>query len=51
MTPLCWEFIWRSITQRIPIGEASQCDIAWHWFDPENRSETDLMQSGDQYGA
>jgi len=51
MTPLCWEFIWRSITQRIPIGEASQCDIAWHWFDPENRSQSELMQSGDEYGA
>jgi hypothetical protein len=34
MTPLCWEFIWRSIRERIPIGDASQCDIAWHWFRP-----------------
>ena len=34
MTPLCWEFIWRSIRERIPIGDASQCDIAWHWFKP-----------------
>jgi hypothetical protein len=32
MTPLCWEFIWRSIRERMPIGDASQCDIAWHWF-------------------
>jgi len=35
MTPLCWEFIWRSIRERMPIGDASQCDIAWHWFKPE----------------
>jgi hypothetical protein len=34
MTPLCWEFIWRSIHERMPIGDASQCDIAWHWFRP-----------------
>ena len=34
MTPLCWEFIWRSIRERMPIGDASQCDIAWHWFKP-----------------
>ena len=34
MTPLCWEFIWRSIRERISIGDASQCDIAWHWFRP-----------------
>ena len=34
MTPLCWEFIWRSIRERMPIGDASQCDIAWHWFRP-----------------
>ena len=32
MTPLCWEFIWKSIRERMPIGDASQCDIAWHWF-------------------
>ena len=32
MTPLCWEFIWRSIRERMTIGDASQCDIAWHWF-------------------
>ena len=32
MTPLCWEFIWKSIRERTPIGDASQCDIAWHWF-------------------
>ena len=38
MTPLCWEFIWRSIRQRISIGDASQCDIAWHWFRPGFRS-------------
>ena len=34
MTPLCWEFIWRSIRERMPMGDASQCDIAWHWFKP-----------------
>ena len=28
-------FIWRSIRERMPIGDASQCDIAWHWFKPE----------------
>ena len=39
MTPLCWEFIWRSIRQRISIGDASQCDIAWHWFRPGFRPE------------
>ena len=33
MTPLCWEFIWKSIRERMPIGDASQCDIAWHWYD------------------
>ncbi len=35
MTPLCWEFIWKSIRERMPIGDASQCDIAWHWFKAE----------------
>lgn len=39
MTPLCWEFIWRSIRERIPIGDASQCDIAWHWFKPGFQQE------------
>ena len=39
MTPLCWEFIWRSIRERISIGDASQCDIAWHWFRPGFRPE------------
>ena len=33
MTPLCWEFIWKSVRERIPIGDASQYDIAWHWFE------------------
>ena len=33
MTSLCWEFIWKSIRERMPIGDASQCDIAWHWFE------------------
>ena len=32
-TPLCWEFIWKSIRERMPIGDATQCDIAWHWFE------------------
>ena len=40
MTPLCWEFIWRSIRERIPIGDASQCDIAWHWFKPGFQRES-----------
>ena len=39
MTPLCWEFIWRSIRERMPIGDASQCDIAWHWFKPGFQQE------------
>ena len=39
MTPLCWEFIWRSIRERMSIGDASQCDIAWHWFKPGFREE------------
>jgi len=39
MTPLCWEFIWRSIHERMPIGDASQCDIAWHWFKPGFQQE------------
>ena len=33
MTPLCWEFIWKSVRERVPIGDASQYDIAWHWFE------------------
>jgi len=40
MTPLCWEFIWRSIRERIPIGDASQCDIAWHWFEPGSQQKS-----------
>jgi hypothetical protein len=51
MTPLCWQFIWRSITERIPIGEASQCDIAWHWFTPQKQNEPLIMQNGDEHGA
>lgn len=51
MTPLCWQFIWRSITERMPIGDASQCDIAWHWFRPLEPAQTEAMQSGDEREA
>lgn len=51
MTPLCWEFIWRSITERMPIGDASQCDIAWHWFTPQDAAQADAMQRGDEREA
>jgi hypothetical protein len=49
MTPLCWEFIWRSIRERIPIGDASQCDIAWHWFKPGFQQE--LRQEAPEQAA
>ena len=55
MTPLCWEFIWRSIRERMPIGDASQCDIAWHWFKPgfkqEDPEQTAVMPRGDEREA
>ena len=59
MTPLCWEFIWRSIRERIPIGDASQCDIAWHWFKPgfqqefrqETTEQTAIMPRGNEREA
>ena len=51
MTPLCWQFIWRSITERMPIGDASQCDIAWHWFRPLEPAQTEAMQRGDEREA
>ena len=51
MTPLCWEFIWRSITQKITIGDASQCDIAWHWFEQSGRGRADAMERGEQREA
>ncbi len=51
MTPLCWEFIWRSITERMSIGDASQCDIAWHWFKPNESPNSALMAHGDEREA
>lgn len=51
MTPLCWEFIWRSIKQGMTIGDASQCDIAWHWFEQTHRGEADAMERGEQHEA
>jgi hypothetical protein len=51
MTPLCWEFIWRSIRQRITIGDASQCDIAWHWFEQNGQGGADAMEHGEQREA
>ena len=59
MTPLCWEFIWRSIRERMPIGDASQCDIAWHWFKPgfqqgssqELSEQMAVMPQGDEREA
>jgi hypothetical protein len=51
MTPLCWEFIWRSITKRMTIGDASQCDIAWHWFKENRGDEAEAMSHGEQREA
>jgi hypothetical protein len=51
MTPLCWEFIWRSLTRGMTIGDASQCDVAWHWFDRNRQAETDAMERGGQREA
>ena len=51
MTPLCWEFIWRSITKRMTIGDASQCDIAWHWFKENRGGEAEAMSHGEQREA
>ena len=51
MTPLCWEFIWRSIRERMPIGDASQCDIAWHWFRANETAEAEPMRQGDEREA
>ena len=51
MTPLCWEFIWRSLTRGMTIGDASQCDVAWHWFDRNRQAETDAMERGEQREA
>jgi predicted ATP-grasp superfamily ATP-dependent carboligase len=51
MTPLCWEFIWRSIRQRITIGDASQCDIAWHWFEQNSSAQAEAMERGERREA
>ena len=51
MTPLCWEFIWRSIRERMPIGDASQCDIAWHWFREAAPERADVMPQGGEREA
>ena len=51
MTPLCWEFIWKSVRERIPIGDASQKDIAWHWFDAGQTSAPSPEALGDEREA
>ena len=51
MTPLCWEFIWKSVRERIPIGDASQCDIAWHWFEAGQTNVPNPEAFGDEREA
>ena len=51
MTPLCWEFIWKSIRERMPIGDASQCDIAWHWFKAEPTALSNAETLGGEHEA
>ena len=51
MTPLCWEFIWKSVRERIPIGDASQYDIAWHWFEAGQTNAPNPEALGDEREA
>jgi len=51
MTPLCWEFIWKSVHERIPIGDASQYDIAWHWFEAGLTNAANPETFGDEREA
>jgi predicted ATP-grasp superfamily ATP-dependent carboligase len=51
MMPLCWEFIWISLSERIPIGEASQRDIAWHWHDSARAATASAIGSGEEREA
>ena len=48
MTPLSWELIWTSFKERISLGDASQRDIAWHWFETRDEADQGVTPSGDQ---
>ena len=48
MTPLSWELIWTSFKERISLGDASQRDIAWHWFETRDEADQGVTASGDQ---
>jgi hypothetical protein len=51
MTPLSWELIWTALKERIPLGDASQRDIAWHWFATRDEAKSGVTPSDDQHGA
>ncbi len=50
MTPLCWELIWTSLSKRISIGDSSQRDIAWHWYE-EDKTIPHTIRIGDEREA
>jgi hypothetical protein len=45
---LSWELIWTSFKERIPLGDASQRDVAWHWFKTQDKADRSVTPGGDQ---